>query len=165
MGNSQIITAAIALVAVIISFLSLYRSGKVQRQQYSLQGKQEELVSLQLEMLRKQAATSDTPAKERADIRVDLEESSRDNYKFVITNWGQGAARNVSFDIKSKEGRTSPLVELDYDEKIPIRELAPGGRISLFAALSFGTGSSFEGRWNWENPDGSEETRSSLLTL
>jgi hypothetical protein len=124
MDYTQISTVAIALLAVIISFVSLHRSGIIQRQQFSLQEKQEELVSLQLEMLRKQAAMSDAPAKEKADIRVDLVKDGR-NYGFVITNWGRGAAQNVRFNIKSSDDRSSPLVKGDYDQKVPIRELSP----------------------------------------
>ena len=159
---SQIITAALAIVAIVISFVSLQRTGKVQRQQLRLQAKQEELTDLQLESLRKQASVPQLPPQEHADVRVDLEQQGK-NYKFVITNWGRVPARNVTFDLEAKEGQSSPLVRGDYDEKIPIHELAPGGRCPVLAALTFGTGTSFQGTWTWRNPDGSEERRSSLL--
>ena len=51
----QIVTAAIALVAIVISVVSLRRTSKVQEQQLRLQRKQEELTDLQLESLRKQS--------------------------------------------------------------------------------------------------------------
>lgn len=156
----QIVTAAIAAVAVIISGLSLYRTWKLQRQQMRLQAKQEELIDLQLEALRKQSTAASST--EKADVRVDLEPFGR-NYKFTITNWGRVPARNITFELELKQGRVSPLVNGDYDEKIPIPELAPGARCSLLAALTFGTGTTFPARWTWYNPDGTQETRSSLL--
>ena len=164
MERSQIITAVISLVATLIALVSLHRSGKVQRQQLTLQAKQEELVGLQLQMLRKQAATSEAPAKEKADVRVDLEKVGR-SHRFVISNWGRGAAKRVTFDLDVTDGRISPLIKADYDEKIPIPELAPGGRVSLVAATSFDSGTAFYGRWTWQDPDGSIPERASLLTL
>jgi len=158
----QIVTAAIAVVGLIIAALSLYRTWKLQRQQMRLQAKQEELIDLQLEALRKQ--TTPTSNTEKADVRVDLEPSGQ-NYKFVITNWGRVPARDITFNLDLKEGRITPLANGDYDEKIPIPELAPGFRCSLMAALTFGTGTTFNATWSWQNPDGSRDTRSSLLAI
>lgn len=164
LSYQQVITAAIAILAIVISFVSLQRTGKVQRQQLRLQAKQEELTDLQLQSLRKQATAPQLPLQEKADVRVDLDQQGK-NYKFVITNWGRVPARNVTFELEAEEGRSSPLVRGDYDEKIPIPELAPGGRCPVFAALTFGTGTSFQATWTWRNPDGSEERRSSLLAI
>ena len=160
----QIVTAAIAVLGAVIAFVSLYRTGKIQRQQMKLHAKQEELIDLQLESLRKQATAAHAPPQEKADVRVDLERQGND-YKFIITNWGRVPAREVRFALAVKEGGTTPLISGDYDEKIPIPELAPGGRCPLFAALTFGTGTAFQGMWSWRNPDGSEESRSSLLAI
>jgi hypothetical protein len=129
-----------------------------------LQKKQEELIDLQLESLRREAGTTRARAEEKADVRVDLEGSGT-NYKFVITNWGHAEASDVTFNIDLKEGQSSPLVNGDYDEKIPIAKLAPGMRCSLWAALTFGTGTAFKGRWSWRNPDGSLEDRASLIAI
>jgi hypothetical protein len=126
-----------------------------------LQAKQEELIDLQPEALRKQ--TQPPTNAEKADIRIDLQPSGS-SHKFVITNWGRVPARNVTFNIDLKEGSATPLVDGDYDEKIPIPELGPGSRCGLFAALTFGTGTTFHATWSWENPDGSHEARSSMLT-
>ena len=159
----QILTAVIAAVSAIVAFVSLYRTWKMQRHQIRLQAKQEELIELQLESLRKQASSTLAPAQEKADVRVDLENSGRD-CKFIITNWGLVPALNINFTLDLSEGRSSPLVEGDYDEKIPISELAPGARCSILAALTFGTGTTFQASWSWNNPDGSQEARSSRLT-
>lgn len=168
--GQQIITALIALLAIVVSLVSLYRTSKVQEQQLRLQKKQEELTDLQLEALRKQAllaaSTDAVPApQERADVRVDLEKVGRSEFKFFITNWGGVPARHVTFDLELEAGRRSPLVKGDYDEKIPIRELGPGNRVPLWAAITMGMGTSFPARWSWRNPDGTTEERKSLLAI
>jgi hypothetical protein len=159
----QIVTAAIAILAVTIAFLSLHRTSKVQRQQMKLQAKQEELIDLQLEALRRGEASAHLP-QEKADVRIDLEQNGRD-FKFIITNWGPVAAKDVQFELAPEAGRSSPLVKGDYDRKIPIPELSPGGRCPLHAAISFDTGITFNAKWSWRNPDGSEERRASLLAI
>jgi hypothetical protein len=166
----QIITALIALLAIVVSLVSLHRTSKVQEQQLRLQKKQEELTDLQLEALRKQAklatSTNAPPAvQEKADVRVDLEKMGRGEFKFFITNWGSVPARNVTFDLELEAGKRSPLVKGDYEKKIPIQELGPGNRIPLWAAITMGMGTSFPARWSWENPDGTIETRKSLLAI
>ena len=168
----DVIIALIAVVSAVIAFVSLHRTSRLQRQQMHLNAKQEELVDRQLEMLRKQVdmepkevetSLTSRPQIEKADVRVDIVEKGSD-YRFVITNWGRGTAHDIGFDLQLMEGRSSPFVSGDYDEKIPIRQLAPGSRCSLFAALTFDTGTSFDATWTWTNPDGSREERSSLLT-
>jgi hypothetical protein len=165
----QIITALIALLAIVVSFVSLHRTSKVQEQQLRLQKKQEELTDLQLEALRKQAQFGASPpvsvAQEKADVRVDLEKVGRGEFKFFITNWGSAPAYNVTFDLELEAGKSSPLVKGDYDEKIPIQELGPGNRVPLWAAITMGMGTSFPARWSWRNPDGKTETRKSLLAI
>lgn len=166
----QTITALIAVLAIVVSLVSLHRTSKVQEQQLRLQKKQEELTDLQLESLRKQAQHAGPLAaarvvQEKADVRVDLERVGRGEFKFFITNWGPVPARNVTFDLDLAAGARSPLVKGDYDEKIPIQQLGPGNRIPLWASVTMGMGTSFPARWSWMNPDGTTETRKSLLAI
>lgn len=166
----QLVTAAMALVAIVVSVVSLRRTGKVQKRQLRLQRKQEELIDLQLESIRKQAlrpapqGSGLAPTHEKADVRVDLERVGTD-CKFIITNWGNVPAFDVTFDLDLDAGSASPLVKGDYAAKIPIPELAPGNRIPLWAAITMGMGTTFPARWSWRNPDDSVETRKSLLAV
>lgn len=165
----QTLTAVIAVVAIIVSMVSLRRTSRVHDQQLRLQKKQEELTDLQLELVRKQAearavaATTSAPP-EKADVRVNLERVGK-GHKFIITNWGRVPARNVTFDLDVESEDHSPLVRGDYDQKIPIPELAPGSRIPLIAAVTMGMPLAFPARWSWRNPDGSVDTRKSLLGI
>lgn len=155
----------IAAVGLIVSVVSLIRTRKLSAQQLRLQMKQEELTDLQLELLRKQVLGQPRTAPgPPADVRISLE-GFVNRARFVITNWGRGSARNIRLQIRPRGGRISPFIESDYNEKIPVKELAPGGRCALVAVITSGTGTTFDATWKWTNSDGSEEERASLLTV
>jgi hypothetical protein len=165
MTRFEVLTLFIGLLAVVVSVVSLVGSRRLDERQERLREKQDELTELQLHLLRReveeQTRRDVLPA---ADVRVTLERSLRGE-RFVIINWGYGAARNVDVTIQPREGRTSPLVEGDYDEKLPIPELLPGARVVLIAGLSFGTGIAFDAVLTWVNADGSEQRREVELSL
>jgi hypothetical protein len=149
-----------------VSIVSLRRSNAVKKQQASLQKKQEELIDLQLQLHRREAAAVNRsqPATQPADVRVSLEGTAR-SARFTIRNWGYGAARNVNLEVKPLSGNESPLVSGDYDEKLPVPRLSPGGECSLIAALSFDTGITFDVTWSWEDEDGTPGEESSRVSL
>jgi len=99
-----------------------------------------------------------------ADVRVSLVGPSRDA-KFVVANRGDGPARNIDFKIKRQEGRSSPLLRGDYDEKLPIPELLPGDRVTFIAALTCDTGTSFNTIVTWTNADGLIKQREAKVFL
>jgi hypothetical protein len=182
------LTLIIAVLGAVISAVSLVRTRRLDDRQNRFQVKQEELTDLQLQLLRRevaqhQAALPSTtqqraalpsttpqpapppPVVAPADVRATLERAGGRNHRFVITNWGYGPARNVNFQLRQREGRSSPLVRGDYDEKNPITELQPGDRVTFMAALTFGSGTTFDALLTWQNEDGSEQQRETRVTL
>lgn len=101
---------------------------------------------------------------QKADVRVSLVGTGRDA-RFVISNVGEGTAHDVVFDIQQEENQGSPLVQGDYDKKLPIVVLRAGDRVELLAALTFGTGVVFNGRWQWCDEDGSPQHRAEKVSL
>ena len=100
-----------------------------------------------------------------ADVRVSLVGPSTDA-RFVISNVGDGIARDVHFEIDQEHGKMSPLVQGDYDEKLPIKVLRNGDRVELMAGLTFGTGVIFDARWKWCDENGSpHEERVERISL
>lgn len=165
----------IALLGVIVAVVSLVRTRRLDERQNRFSEKQEELTDLQLQLLRREVAhqaalpsatpqPAPPPAVAPADVRATLEHAGNGE-RFVITNWGYGPARNVNFQIRRREGRSSPLVSGDYDEKNPIPELLPGDRVTFIAALTFGSGTTFDALLTWQNEDGSEQQRETRVTL
>lgn len=152
----DLIPILISVVALVVGFVSLLRTSRLQEQQMRLQTKQEELTDLQLKRAAEEATKQD-----RADVRVELVKRGPRDYRFQIANWGSVPAFDVRFEL---EAERSPLVRGDYDRKIPIRELAPGGQCDLVAAITLGMPLVFNGRWSWRNPDGSEGSGSGSLS-
>lgn len=172
----QVITIIVAACGVLIaggglvvSIVSLRRSSANEAQSRRLQEKQEELTELQLKLHRGEIekieqSSSASINDKKADVRVSLEGSVK-RARFVIRNWGYSAARDVNLEVTPIKGRSSPLVNGDADEKLPIPRLAPGADCSLIAALTFDTGVTFDVSWTWIEEDGSQRQESSRVSL
>lgn len=166
----SIITAGIGVLiaggGLVVSIVSLVRSNAVKRQQLSLQEKQEELVDIQLRMHKEEVERWPEAGvrTKQADIRVSLEGTAK-KARFVVRNWGYGAASTVDLKVTPVQGEESPLIESDYAEQFPIPRLAPGGECSLIAALTFETGATFDVQWSWENDDGTPGKEASRVSL
>jgi hypothetical protein len=114
-----------------------------------------ERVSMPPQLMRSQA---------QSDVRVTLRGTARDA-RIVVENLGPNLVRNVRLTIDGLQGKESPLVRGDYDEKIPIEVLRPRSHVELLAALTFGTGVIFQATWQWEEADGRIEKRSEKVSL
>lgn len=149
MTTYELITILISFIAVVISTVSLVRTRKVQREQSELQKVTAKLSRKQIEIIEREQAQQN-----KAKIAVELIRSGND-YRFVISNIGNAKASNIHFDL-DQDCEDNPLVQGDYDRKIPIPSLNPGSDIELLAAISMGS----DGRYNvlvrWDNPDGTQ---------
>lgn len=160
----EILTLTVALTSVTIATVSLVRTRRLSEQQLRMQRKQEELADVQLQLSKREVAERQRQDSPPADVRVTLEERGNNDHRFVIANWGTGAARSLNFSIPS-HAEHSPLVEGDYDEKLPIPELLPGDRVSAMAALTMGMSLTFSTVLTWTDADGSEQRRERQVSL
>lgn len=131
----------LSLLAVAIAGLSLWRS-------WSLQKRQDELAAKQLELMEAQLSS-----RGKADIVCQLQKDGT-TWRIFVTNEGQAVAYDVTLELVTPEGRSSPLCN-DFDEVFPVDDLPPGQRVSVLAALTFDTGTSFTCKCGWVNEDGS----------
>ena len=99
---------------------------------------------------------------QKAFVRVALVGTGR-THRVVVSNLGPGLARQVSLSVTPREGRSSPMVQADCEEKLPISELAPGSEVSLLATVSSASGSAFDARLVWINADGSRESAATVI--
>lgn len=173
MEPNQVITIVVAAIGVLIaggglvvSIISLRRSSANEAQSRRLQEKQEELAEIQIQLHRQQLTQFEKENSEysKADIRVVLE-GVAPQAKFKIHNWGLGAASNINIDIRSPTGRDKPIISDESLSKLPIKRLAPGASIGLSTYLTWGTGTSFEVCWSWENDDGTKSEENSSISL
>ena len=155
MTTYEIITTLVSLLAVIVASVSLYRTREIASQQLELERTTSELSRKQLEII-----AAEEKALQKAHIDVELEGYGAD-WRFVITNNGAAEASDVNFYL---EGEGNPLVANDYAEKIPIRALKPGKSISIYAALSMGVPRQYTTNVRWNNPDGTQDKDSYIVS-
>lgn len=133
-------------VFLLVAVIALFMSG------YAL------WISVPLQRQQRRKIEETRAERKKADVRVTLEDSGRPA-RFVIENLGPGTARDVHLVVEPREGSLSPLVQGDYDEKLPIEVLRAGGRVELIAALTQGTGYVFTAKWRWRDEDGELQDR------
>lgn len=106
-----------------------------------------------------------TPARQpMADVRVMLI-GPVGHERFIVENWGDGVARDVHFEIEPENGKASPLVSNDCEEKLPIEVLRSGARVELLTALAMGMGTTFRAKWWWRDENGAVQERREKVLL
>lgn len=155
----EIISSLLAVVAVVISLVSLVRTRRVAQAQVELQRKQVELQTEQAALARLQRGVLETELIKRnaADVRVYLA-STTHGHSFFVQNVGPVDARDVSVSIVSRMTGKSPIVGTEATSKLPIKRLMPDHKIGLIAGLSFDTGTDFDVTTTWKDPNGETKT-------
>ncbi len=159
----EILTSLIAVVALLLSTLSLVRGRKAQAKQLDFQAITAALEIKQLELLEKVERTDkrEDVTGERRDKRphvtAELVKVGRTDYRFVIMNQGSAVALDVTFEI-DPASPDNPLVKNDCQRKLPYPSLQPAQSFTLIAALHMGSAMVYETHLKWRNPDGSAGT-------
>jgi hypothetical protein len=135
----EIANLLLSVAAVAIAALSLWHS-------WSLQKKQNELAAKQLEL-----ANAQLSSRMKADI-ICLLQKVGNTKRIVVTNAGQAVAKDITLEIEVPEGRSSPLCD-NFDKVFPVKSLPPGHSVSIPAALTLDTGTSFNCKCSWKNED------------
>lgn len=149
MTRYEIISSLIAIIALVISTISLARTRKVHAKQLEFEAISAALAKKQLESIDKEEQAQKT-----AQVTAELVKVGKANYRFVIMNQSAAVASDVTFDISSTSS-DNPLVENDCRRKLPYPSLQPGQSFMLIAALHTGSAMSYSAQLNWKNPDGS----------
>lgn len=148
MSIFEVLTLLVGLVAVVISVTSLVCTRRVQVEQLELQRTTAALAKKQLEIIIREENSSNN-----AHIDISIEQHTN-AHKFVVTNVGQGVAKEVSFSVEPHGKGDNPIIESDYREKIPIPILKPGGSVGILAAFSMGDATAFDVVLSWKNSNG-----------
>ena len=149
----------IALLAAVISFISLYRTHRVAARQLELQEAQAALARFQHDVLARKEAE-----RRRADIRIAVVERGR-GHRLIVSNIGPGSARDVVFDIVVPDDKESFLIESEMKELLPITELPTGHEVSMLVAPTMGSARHFLARIAWIGEDGEHERKDLEVTL
>jgi hypothetical protein len=157
LSYGETITAVSSAIALIISVVSLVRSGQLEQEQKNLRRITEELNSKQLQRLNAEEA-----AGLRTRVVVSLE-GGTSNWRFRLRNIGASEARNVNLEFLKCS--RSPLVPGQATEVLPFKVLQPGTSVSLYAAINLGSPPVFHARVSWQNVDGSPDSAEYPLTV
>jgi hypothetical protein len=154
----EVLTLLISLLSVVVAFVSLWRTTRLQERMTKAEEAQGRLAERQLSAL-----DEDEQRAGKADVRVRLEPGSGAQ-RFVIENYGPADATDVQAIVVPISGKNSPIPRSEM-EKLPIARLAAGDKRSLLAVLTFGTGSTFDVTLSWTNEDRSPGQRKQQVSV
>lgn len=146
MTSVEILTLSISALAVIVSVVSLIRIRKTEEEQKELRKITTELSELQIKVLEE-----DNKNKTKPKFNVTLTKIGK-NYKFYISNTGEGSAYNVNIELMNCED--SPLVSSDVNEKFPHPEIKASSRIQLMASIHMSSPIKYQFKLTWESKTG-----------
>lgn len=155
----ETINSLIAIVALVISTISLVRARKVQTKQIEFEAVSAALAKKQLELIEKKEKTQ-----EQANVTAELVKVGRTDYRFVIMNQGATVATNVTFEIDATSP-DNPLAINECQRKLPYPSLKPGQSFTLIAALYLRSAMSYHTHLKWKNPDGSQGINDIYLSI
>ena len=137
----------ISLIALIVSVVTLIRSRSYNQQQLDLQRVVSNLAQKQLDLLNAEES-------ERTDVghtNLHIEIVPHGNaHKFVVSNIGEYAARDIEFELEPQGRGANPLIRRDYDEKFPIPILQPGNSVGVLAGFHMGSATAFMVKLKWK---------------
>lgn len=154
----EVLTASTAVVALIISSVSLIRTRRIQSKQLEYEAISAALAKKQLELL-----TKEEQLDERAHITAELVKVGISDYRFVIMNQGAAVASNVTFKIDPMSP-DNPLLKSEAEGKLPYPSLQPGQSFTLIADFNLDSALSYDVYLEWKNPNGSIEEKKIHLT-
>ncbi len=150
----------VALIAVIISFVSLYRTRKQKEIENRFNQLSSKIAEIQLQKLEKEKKENNS-----ADMTAYFYKDYKDNYRIAISNIGAVPGTDVTLEIGHAEGGRSPLIESDAKSKLPVKILHPDTEVHLLLAISMGMPTSYDVILSWKNPDGQKVEKSLVLSL
>lgn len=159
MTSYEIVSSMIAVLALIISTVSLTRTRRIQAKQLEFEAITAALAKKQLELL-----TKEEQSDERAHVTAELVKVGISDYRFVVMNQGTAVASFVTFKI-DPASPDNPLLRNETDRKLPYPSLQPGQSFTLIADFNLDSALSYDAHLEWQNPDGSgEEKKMHLAT-
>jgi len=148
MQNENILTLVIAIIAVVISFVSLHRSRKFNEQQILFQQETDKLNRLQRSIIEKEVEETG-----RSDVSCYIYNAEK-GQRLGVINRGNVPVKNVKIDLIPPKGYERPFISGDYDEKIPIKIMHPRDEINLLLGLCDDTGTAFTAQIEWQTESG-----------
>jgi hypothetical protein len=144
----NVITTIVAVVALIISVVSLIRTRMFNEQVLKIQQQNAEFTKLQRQKLEREEAER-TACRVTAFWYIGTNNSEHIN----IVNSGGIDAFNINLRFHPREGRESPEIEQVMQETFPIPKLRPGEERNFLVAPSMGSARPWPITISWANSE------------
>jgi len=158
MSYAEIITACIALLALVVSLVVWHGQRKLQREANDLQRATAELSRRQLETLEKRDQESRV-----ARLSLSIEPSGT-GHVLSVCNYGPSIAYDVELEPQLQEGQTSPFVSGELENKFPASRLLPTTSIGVLAVFFLDSAPTLTVKVKWRDGTGVNEETTTLVT-
>ncbi|WP_323929985.1 hypothetical protein [Aeromonas veronii] len=159
MSYNEIITAIIAILAIIIILYANRTSRKTQEQANKLQKEANQLQLAQARLAQKQLEMTEKEDIENNRIKIKLELiKSGESHKFILKNISNIEAYNVNLLIHPNND-----LLVDEKEKLPIKILSPSSNVPITAFL--GDASAFNATISWTDKNGLSDSVETYVAI
>lgn len=147
MDPANVITILVAVLAVVISLVSLRRTTVFNERQLKFLAENEKLIQLQRKLIEQQELD-----KTASDVSVFVYNAAR-GQRLGIVNSGKVLVENVTLEYIEQDGYDNPFIESELKEKLPIKRMHPKEEHNVILALHDQTPISFEIKLVWKAND------------
>jgi hypothetical protein len=190
MTYNEVVTALVALLAVVISLVSLKRTSEFNKRQLEMQEETTRLNKIQQAIIEREETAKRDAAQKRAEgernaavqeekaarlkaaRRAQGEVSAFEGRYFnipsiALKNRGYVPVREVNLLVAVRKGQANPLLESYLSAALPVKELAPGEEISIAIGTSedFFPNGEHVFLLKWLSPSGELIQRESTLPI
>jgi hypothetical protein len=149
----DIINAAIAFSALVVSLISLFKTVRYNARQTELAATTERLNKILIER-----ETAEAAASKKADLSANIYKSGKSDYRVKIFNRGRGVARNVRVEDLNPE-EDSILIQSEIGHKFPVPILEQHQSVELIAAITLGSPLRAHIKLLWDDATGQDQEK------
>lgn len=151
------VSDVIAILALVLSAYTTYRSHKFKAKEAELMKIQEKVNSLVLEKEQREAEQAG-----RAEIGASFVSIGSNNHRLKIFNKGKVPAHNVTIEFLDDN---EVVLESEIKDKFPIEHIDPGQAVELITSVLLCRKRKHALRLKWKDAGGSKREKDVYLTL
>lgn len=158
MDYGSIISILVAILAIVISAVSLQRTRIFNERQLQFLAESDKLIQLQRDQIE-----HEQQQRAASDISVFVYNGSSGE-RLGIVNSGKVYVENVILNYVEQSGYTNPFIKSELTEKLPLKRVHPGEEHNVILALHDQTPMSFEVQLEWEANGGQQYQKTLTVT-